>query len=64
MVQFLEALAGLYSPDGEYEGQGSVEYGLVSFVIGAACVVVVVWIGFQIKNFYEVRINSSLVNMP
>ena len=60
MIQFLGALVGLYSPDGEYEGQGTTEYGLLGVLISVACLILVVILGVLIKNFYNDRINAYL----
>ena len=57
MVQFAEALYGLYA--GEPEGQGLVEYALIIAFIAVVVIVAMVFLRTQISTLFS-RVGNSL----
>ena len=58
MVDFVNALVGLYLPE-EREGQGLVEYALIIVLVSIAVIAVLTILGAQIGNVFS-RISTSL----
>ena len=58
MVDFVNALVGLYLPD-EREGQGLVEYALIIVLVSIAVIALLTLLGGQIGNVFS-KISSSL----
>ena len=58
MLQFVEALRGLYGAE-EAEGQGLVEYALIIAFIAVVVIVAMVFLRTQISNLFS-RVGNSL----
>jgi len=58
MVDFVNALVGLYLPE-EREGQGLVEYALIIVLVSIAVIAVLTLLGGQVGNVFS-RISTSL----
>jgi pilus assembly protein Flp/PilA len=58
MLQFVEALRGLYANE-ETEGQGLVEYALIIAFIAIVVIVAMVFLRGQISNLFS-RVGNSL----
>jgi pilus assembly protein Flp/PilA len=58
MLQFVEALRGLYANE-ETEGQGLVEYALIIAFIAIVVIVAMVFLRGQIQNLFS-RVGNSL----
>jgi pilus assembly protein Flp/PilA len=58
MLQFVEALRGLYASE-EAEGQGLVEYALIIAFIAIVVIVAMVFLRGQIQNLFS-RVGNSL----
>ena len=58
MLQFVEALRGLYANE-EAEGQGLVEYALIIAFIAVVVIVAMVFLRTQITNLFS-RVGNSL----
>ena len=58
MLQFVEALRGLYASE-EAEGQGLVEYALIIAFIAVVVIVAMVFLRGQISNLFS-RVGNSL----
>lgn len=59
MVEFTEALYGLFVPEDEFAGQGLVEYALIIAFIAIAVIVAMVFLQGQIKTLFS-KVGSSL----
>ena len=59
MLQFAEALYGLYVPEDGAEGQGLVEYALIIFLISIAVIAVMYTLQGKLKGVFQ-GISSSL----
>ena len=58
MVEFVNALVGLYLPE-EREGQGLVEYALIIVLVSIAVIALLTLLGGQVGNVFS-RITTSL----
>ena len=58
MVEFVQALVGLYLPE-EREGQGLVEYALIIVLVSIAVIAIMVLMSGAIGNVFS-RITTSL----
>jgi pilus assembly protein Flp/PilA len=58
MVEFVNALVGLYLPE-EREGQGLVEYALIIVLVAIAVIALLTLLGGQVGNVFS-KITSSL----
>ena len=58
MLQFAEALYGLYAEDNA-EGQGLVEYALIIAFIAVVVIVAMIFLRTQIQNLFS-RVGNSL----
>ncbi len=59
MLQFAEALYGLYVPEERFEGQGLVEYALIVFLIAIVSIAIMATLGGKIKDVFT-KVNDSL----
>ena len=59
MLQFAEALYGLYAVEDGNEGQGLVEYALIIAFIAVVVIVAMVFLRGQIGNMFS-RVGNSL----
>ena len=59
MLQFAEALYGLYAVEGESEGQGLVEYGLIIAFIAVVVIVAMIFLRTQIGSLFS-KVGNSL----
>ena len=59
MLQFAEALYGLYAVEDASEGQGLVEYALIIAFIAVVVIVAMVFLRGQISNLFS-RVGNSL----
>ena len=59
MLQFAEALYGLFVPEDEFEGQGLVEYALIIAFIAVVVIVAMVFLRTQITSLFS-RVGNSL----
>ena len=59
MVQFAEALYGLYITEDEFEGQGLVEYALIIAFIAVVVIVAMVFLQDKISGLFS-KVGNSL----
>ena len=59
MLQFAEALYGLFVPEDEFEGQGLVEYALIIAFIAIVVIVAMVFLQGKISGLFS-RVGNSL----
>ncbi len=59
MLQFAEALYGLFAVETESEGQGLVEYGLIIAFIAVVVIVAMVFLRSQIGSLFS-KVGNSL----
>lgn len=59
MLQFAEALYGLFVTEDEFEGQGLVEYALIIAFIAILVIVAMVFLRTQISNLFS-KVGNSL----
>ena len=59
MLQFAEALFGLYAVEDGAEGQGLVEYGLIIAFIAVVVIVAMIFLRGQIGSLFS-RVGNSL----
>ena len=59
MLQFAEALYGLFAGEGESEGQGLVEYGLIIAFIAVVVIVAMIFLRSQIGTLFS-KVGNSL----
>jgi len=59
MLQFAEALFGLYAVEDGSEGQGLVEYGLIIAFIAVVVIVAMIFLRGQIGSLFS-RVGNSL----
>ena len=59
MLQFAEALCGLYAVEDASEGQGLVEYALIIAFIAVVVIVAMVFLRGQISSLFS-RVGNSL----
>lgn len=53
MVEYMQALYGLYAPEKKFEGQGLVEYALILVLISVVAIVIMTTVGGQVKNVFS-----------
>ena len=59
MLQFAEALYGLYITEDEFEGQGLVEYALIIAFIAVVVIVAMVFLQGKISGLFS-KVGNSL----
>ena len=59
MLQFAEALYGLFVPEDEFEGQGLVEYALIIAFIAIVVIIAMIFRQGRISNLFS-RVGNSL----
>ena len=59
MLQFAEALYGLFVPEEEYAGQGLVEYALIIAFIAVVVIIAMIFLQGRISNLFS-RVGNSL----
>ena len=59
MLQFAEALYGLYITEDEFEGQGLVEYALIIAFIAVVVIVAMVFLQNKISGLFS-KVGNSL----
>ncbi len=59
MVQYMQALYGLYVPEEKFEGQGMVEYALILVLVSVVAIALLTTMGGKIKSVFT-SINDGL----
>ncbi|MGN6756579.1 MAG: Flp family type IVb pilin [Thermomicrobiales bacterium] len=59
MLQFAEALYGLFVPEDEFAGQGLVEYALIIAFIAIVVIIAMIFLQGRISNLFS-RVGTSL----
>ena len=59
MLQFAEALYGLFVPEDAFEGQGLVEYALIIAFIAVVVIVAMIFLQNKISNLFS-KVGNSL----
>lgn len=59
MVQYLQALYGLYAPEEKFEGQGLVEYALILVLISVVAIVAMIALGGKVTEVFE-KVDSEM----
>ncbi len=59
MVQYMQALYGLYMPEEKFEGQGMVEYALILVLVSIAAILVLTTMGGKVAGVFT-KVNSNL----
>ncbi len=59
MVQYMQALYGLYVPEDKFEGQGMVEYALILVLVSVVAIALLTTMGGKIKGVFT-SVNNGL----
>jgi len=59
MVQYMQALYGLYMPEEKFEGQGMVEYALILVLVSIAAIIVLTTMGTKVTGVFT-KVNAHL----
>jgi len=59
MVEYMQALYGLYVPEDEFAGQGLVEYALILALVSVVAIAALLLLGPKVANIFN-KVNNSL----
>ncbi len=59
MVEYMQALYGLYVPEDEFKGQGLVEYALILALVSVVAIAALLILGPKVANVFN-KVNNSL----